>query len=217
MNKALVGEVIEPPKRKKRELLPYRGDETQVDERRRPVVEEGLKILDPKKEDFGERQARLEGQRVPYAGMQAHMEMAALVLAAGGTTRQAAAKAGISKRQVKKYMQSADFRTRIEEFRQLKFSKIAGRVLKELEKRTRKGAIEHIDLLDLLRVFDRMYGDPRKSGGGLQIGELNVTQNNYSALIEALLAPKSGNEKPSFPRVEPEDLLLPGESSPVEG
>ena len=205
------------PPRKKRDLLPARGDETSWDEKRRPVVEEGLKILDPKKETFEERQTRLDGQRVPYAGMVAHQEMAALVLAAGGTTRQAAAKAGISKRQVKKYLESSDFRSRIEEMRQLKFSRIAGRVLKELEKRTKKGAIEHIDLLDLLRVFDRMYGDPRKSGGGLQIGELNVTQNNYNALIAALLDAQSGDAGTDFQRVGPEDLRLPGTSSPVEG
>lgn len=211
-------EIIDPPKKRtQRTLLPSRGDETSWDEKRRPVVEEGLKILDPKRETFEERQTRLEGQRTPYAAMVAHQELAALVLAAGGTTRQAAAKAGVSKRQVKKYMESADFRQRIEEFRQQKFSKIAGRVLKELEKRTDPKAIKHIDLLDLLRVFDRMYGDPRKSGGGLQIGELNVTNNNYNALIQALLDAKPGDEGTSFPRMGPEDLRLPGKSSPVEG
>jgi hypothetical protein len=186
------------------------------DRNRAPLVNEALKFLPPKevRETFEERQARLEGKRIKYAGMKAHQEMAAQVLAAGGTFKQAAHRAGVSVRQVKKYYTEADFRTRIEEMRQVMFSKIRGRVIREMENRTKPGEIENIELLDLLRIFDRMYG-PIGGKSGVQIaGDLNVTSNNYDTLVAALLAPQSGAEGGDFPIFEPENLRLPSGSSP---
>jgi hypothetical protein len=175
-----------------------------------------MEILDPKRESFDERQERLGRNRVPYAGMVAHKEMAAMVLASGGTFRLAATKAGISVRQVKKYYTSADFRARIDELRKTAFSRILGRVLKELENRTDPEHIGNIDLLDLLRVWDRVAGAPGRNGGagGMNIGEINVTNNNYDALLASLLASQRGGESSDFQEYRPEELLVPGESPP---
>jgi len=213
--KALVGEVIEPRKKKKvredRALVVVPENASRIDRRTADLIKDDVKLLDPKRETFEERQERLEGNRVPYASMVAHQEMAAIILASGGTYRLAAAKAGVSVRQVKKYYSSADFRQRIEELRSTRFSKIIGRVLKELDKRTEKGAIEKIELLDLLRVWDRVAG-PVGGKGGVNIA---ITNNqNYDSLIAALTAPVGQGEGEDFQSYGPEDLRLPGGSSP---
>lgn len=210
--KAADVEVI-PPKRTRRELLPIPHDASRTDLKRVDEIKDSMEMLDPKRETFDERQARLERLRVPYAGMVAHMEMAAIVMAAGGSYRLAAAKAGVSVRQVKKYYSTADFRARIDELRKTRFSKILGRVLKDLDRRTKPGTIEKIELLDLLRVFDRVAGTPGKGGGGLNIGEVNVQNNNYSALTSALVAAVSGGEGRDFPEYGPEELSLPDEGT----
>jgi hypothetical protein len=206
-----------PPKKKKRhrELVPI-PDGAQPNLRRKAeAITPAMEILDPRRETFEERQERLENQRVPYASMAAHKEMAAMVLAAGGTYRLAAAKAGVSVRQVKKYYTTANFRTRIDELRKTTFSKILGRVLKELEVRTEPQVIKNIELLDLLRVWDRVAGSPGRGGaGGMNIGEINVTNNNYDAVVAALISAKRGGEGVDFQEYGPEDLLLSGESSP---
>jgi hypothetical protein len=213
--KAVTGEVIDPPKKKRihRELLPIPADANNALRKKAEAARESMEILDPKRETFEERQQRLEGKRVPYAGMVAHQEMAAMVLASGGTYKLAAAKAGVSVRQVKKYYQSADFRTRIDELRKTTFSKILGRVLKELENRTDPKKIGKIDLLDLLRVWDRVAGDPRRGPGGMNIGEINVTNNNYDAILAALVSSNAGGESSDFQEYRPEELLLPGEGT----
>lgn len=177
-----------------------------------PVVQEGLKILDPKRESFEDRADRLRAARVPYASMRAHEEMAAMVLAAGGSFRLAAAKAGVSKRQVKKYYTDPEFRARIEELRNTVFNKIRGRLLKELEKRTDDDSIGKIELLDLLRVYDRVYGSPGK--GNTTIGEVNVVNQNADTIIAALLAPKRAGESADFPNYEPGDFSVPGGGAP---
>jgi len=207
-------EYIDPPKRKKRVLIPIPDDATPALRKRAESMRPAMEILDPKRETFEERQARLEGKRVPYAGMVAHKEMAAMVLASGGSYKLAAAKAGVSIRQVKKYYTTADFRARIDELRKTTFSKIIGRVLRELEKRTDPEKIGKIDLLDLLRVWDRVAGSPGKGPGGMNIGEINVTNNNYDAVVQALLSAKRGGEDSDFQEYGPEDLLTSGEGAP---
>ena len=206
-------EYIDPPKRTrtKRELIPIPDDATPALRKRAESMRPAMEVLDPKRESFEERQQRLEGKRVPYAGMVAHQEMAAMVLASGGTFKLAAEKAGISVRQAKKYYQSADFRQRIDELRKTTFSKILGRVLKELENRTDPDKIGRIDLLDLLRVWDRVAGSPGKGPGGMNIGEINVTNNNYDSILAALLSPKPGREGRDIPVYRPEELLVSGE------
>jgi hypothetical protein len=167
-----------------------------------PMVREGLSIIDPKNETFEERSNRLRASRIKYAPMQAHMELAALALAAGGSFSIAAAKAGVSRRQVKKYYTDGEFRARIEELRNLMFSKVRGRVIKELENRTEPGKIEQIELLDLLRVFDRVAGPIGGKAGVNVAGDLNVSANQYDTIISAVLAQNTGPEEPDFPIFE---------------
>lgn len=208
-------EYIAPKKKKRhRELVVVPDGASHTLRKKAEAITPAMKILDPKRETFEERQERLENKRVPYAGMVAHKEMAAMVLAAGGTYRLAAAKAGVSVRQVKKYYTTADFRARIDELRKTTFSKILGRVLKELEVRTDPKVIGNIELLDLLRVWDRVAGSPGKGGaGGMNIGEINVTNNNYDSLVAALLSAKRRGEGSDFQEYGPEDLLLSSEGS----
>src|SRR5689334_5154499 len=97
---------------------------------------QGLRVLDPKAESFEERSERMAAARLPYAPMRAHMEMAAMVLASGGTFRLAATHAGISVRQVKKYYSTAEFRQRILELRETMMGKIRGRIVRDLVRRT---------------------------------------------------------------------------------
>lgn len=176
--------------------------ETGHDRNLLPVVREGLTIIDPKNETFEDRSARLRQQRVKYAPMQAHMEMAALALAAGGSFRIASQKAGVSVRQVKKYYTEAEFRARIEELRNMMFSKVRGRVIKELEKRTEPGKVEQIELLDLLRVFDRVAGPIGGKAGVNIAGDVNVSSTQYDTIIAAVLAQNTGTEGEDFPVFE---------------
>jgi hypothetical protein len=140
--------------------------------------------------------------------------MAAVILASGGTFKMAATKAGVSVRQVKKYYTEVEFRARIEEMRQVMFSKVRGRVVKELVNRTDPGKIEKIELLDLLRVFDRVAGPVGGKAGVNIAGDVNVTNTNYDTIIASLLAPESGEESSDFPRFELDSLRLPGQGSP---
>lgn len=199
------------------ERVPIGDDYTGHDMNLVPVVEEGSRILDPKNESFADRQVRISGQRKPYSAMRAHQEMAATALASGGSFRMAALKAGVSVRQVKKYYTEPQFRARIEELRASLFSKIRGRILKELEKRTDPANIERIELLDLLRVFDRVYGSPggKGAGGGVNIaGDINVTNTNYDTILAQILASNTESEGGSFPSFELDSLRLPGADSP---
>jgi len=198
---------------KKADLAPLPPNPSSVDVRRQPLVRENLALVPDSRETFEERQARLEGKRIKYSGMHAHQEMAALVLAAGGSFKMAATRAGISMRQVRKYYTEADFRARIEELRTVMFSKVRGRVIKELEKRTEPGKIDNIELLDLLRVFDRVAG-PLGGKAGIQIsGDVNVS-NNYDNIIQALLTPQPEPEGPDFPIYTVEGVTIPSGDSP---
>lgn len=198
------------------ERVPVSDDYSGHDRNLLPAVVEGVKLIDPQNETFAERQERLRGQRKPYASMRAHQEMAATVLAAGGSMRMASLKAGVSIRQVKKYYTEPDFRKRIEEMRSTMFQKVRGRVVKELEKRTRGGMIDRIELLDLLRIFDRVYGSPGgKGGSGVNIaGDINVTNTNYDTLVAQILAANTEAEGGDFPSFELDSLRLPEANSP---
>ena len=209
--------VAEPQKDKRALLVEPDAGFGRHEKNRLNDVKENMALIPGARESFEERQQRLTGQRVKYAPMIAHQEMAAIALASGSTMKQAAAKAGISTRQVRKYYTEADFRARIEELRQTVFSKIRGRVLKELENRTDPNRIGQVDLLDLLRIHDRVYGAPGgKGAAGIQIGgDLNVGTSQYDTIIAALLAPESGGQGADFPIYEPTDVS-PSSDSPPE-
>ena len=178
-----------------------------------PAVREGLHVLNPNNDGFDEVTGKYRKARIKYAPMRAHMELAAMTLAAGGSFRMAAAKAGVSVRQVKKYYSEAEFRARIEELRNTMFSKIRGRVIKEMESRTAPGKIEQIELLDLLRVFDRVAG-PIGGKAGVNIsGDVNVSTTQYDTIVAAVLAQNSPTEEPDFPIFELNGTAGPSEDS----
>lgn len=182
---------------------------------RLPVVRQGLEIIDPKNTTEQELIDRFAAKRTPYAPMRAHMELSAQVLAVGGTFKMAAARAGTSTRQVKKYWMQEQFRNRVEELRMTLLSRLRGRIVRELERRTGDESIKEMELLDLLRVWDRVGGGV-KGPGGITVGEMNLTQNNYDHILAAIITPDRGAQGSDFPSFEPGDLLLPGTSSPVE-
>ena len=176
--------------------------------KRAPVVQENLKLLRPKAEEEVEEEAMK--RRVRYASMVAHMEVAAAVIAAGGTTTLAARKAGVSKRQIRKYMESASFRERIQELQETLGNRIRGRVIKEVERRTSPQVIQKMELLDLLRVGDR-FGLGRGSGNNINIHQ---ETHNYESTFAAVVLSDREEEGEDFPTYEPSDFSLPGGNPP---
>lgn len=178
---------------------------------RLPRVNEGMTILVPKGQDFAEiKDDFMTRKRAKYGGMRAHMEMAATALATGATYKIAAAHAGISVRQVKKYMQDPDFRERITELRSVLMSKIQGKIVQELDRRTEPDEIKGLEMMDVLRVLDRT------TGKSALIGEVNVTNNNYEAIFNAIIDPNARSESADFPAYESADLELPEGDSQVD-
>lgn len=196
------------------------SDSSQI-RRRAPAVEEGLKLLKLKSEDeLVESEVK---KRKRYASMRAHKEIAATVLAVGGSRKMAARKAGVSIRQIQKYFTDPDFRERIQEIQELASNRIRGRVMKEVTRRTGPKMIKRMELLDLLRVGDR-FGLGRGKASAISI--TNIEQNNYEALFNEVFLSDDPNaqqyldteeEGADFPAFEPTRVALSGGDSPVEG
>lgn len=194
------------------------GDSPQI-RRRAPVVEEGLKLLRVKDEEELIEQNTKKRQR--YAAMHAHREIAATVLALGGSRKMASRKAGVSTRQIQKYYADPDFRERIQELQELAANKIRGRVMNEVTRRTGPAMIKKIELLDLLRIGDR-FGLGRGNASAISINNTEV--HNYEALFNQVFlgdnpqqSADAGEESEDFPAFEPTGLALSGGDSPVEG
>lgn len=186
------------------------GDSGMV-RRRAPVVEEGLKVLKLKGEE-----ELIEGnikKRVRYAAMHAHREMAAAVLAVGGTRKMASRKAGVSVRQIQKYWEDPDFRERIQELQELLGGRVRGKVMKEINRRTSPVMIKRMELLDLLRVGDR-FGLGRGKNAAVNT-EVNI--HNYESIFNSVFLADSEEESEDFPTFEPTRLALSGGDSPVDG
>lgn len=152
-------------------------------------------------------------RRKKYAAMRTRQELAATALAAGYPMNEVAEKAGVSTSQVRHYMESADFRERVSEIRQLLFSGVQGRIIAELDRRFTRDTLQSAELMDILRVLDR-------SMGGKDKGVADITVNNYEAIFETFLATiqnsDSGGEGEDFPEYTAQDLLLPGGDTPSD-
>lgn len=185
------------------------------DRKRLEPTNRGLAILNPKGlelEDYKEE--IVKKPRMRYAAMRAHMEMASQALAVGATQKLAAQYAGVSARQIKKYMMDPDFRARIEEHRATTTSRIRGKIVRELDRRTGPAVIKNLELLDLLRIMDRL----NIGGKGMAItveGDVNVN-NKYENILAALFAPNPGADGSDFPEYGPSDILVPGTNSPID-
>jgi hypothetical protein len=192
-------------------VMPIEQQSGQV-RNRLPVANAGLTIINPQGKDFEDHQEDMERKRLPYSAMQAHMEMAAQALAVGATVKMAAAYAGVSRRQVKKYLASADFRARVEELRNLLVSRLRGKVIRELNRRTSPEKIAQMDLLDILRIGDRVG-----LGRGENIAERDSGTSNYDRLIQQIFLVGQGRDQgEDFPLYGSESLPLPGTDSPVD-
>lgn len=149
--------------------------------------------------------------RTKFHSLRPHKEMAATMLAAGGSTQQAADVANISTRQVKKYYQDADFRERVVELRQIVLSEVQGTIIEELRKRVSPEKIAKMDVMDLLRIYDRTTGGKDK---GL---DAQVTVVKYDAIFEQIsqqiTRADADAEVEDFQEYGPEDLLVPGGDS----
>lgn len=184
-----------------------------------PAVTHNMKILHAK--NNMENEDITYAKRVPYASMRAHMETAAVVLAAGGTQKMAAAKAGVHPRQIKKYNANPDFRQRVAELQETLVNKILGKVVTEIDRRTNPEIIAKMELLDLLRVGDRV-GLGRGSGNTIVN---DTSQTNYEATFNQLILSEpdkkrvlnAGEENLDFPEFESTSLALSGGDSPIDG
>lgn len=173
-----------------------------------------LRLLDRQPLDAEEVQQQMvrKNPRIRYSGMRSHMELAAHALAVGSTQKMAARYAGVSERQVKKYYADPDFRVRIEELRAVLASKLKGRIMRELDRRTSGQNIKNMELLDMLRVFDRITTGGK--GMAIQVaGDVNVS-NNYEAILASLFNPNAGSNGGDFPVYESDRLQLSGGDSP---
>lgn len=189
------------------------------DRKRLEPANRGLQILNPTGKEFEDyKEEIVKKPRLRYAAMRAHQEMAAQALAVGATQKLAAQYAGVSPRQIKKYQTDPEFRARIEEMRALMASKITGKIMRELDRRTDRATIKNMELLDLLRIMDRLTVGGKGMGKGIQVnveGDVNV--HKYENILAALFAPNSEPDGGDFPEYGPSDVLVPGTSSPVDG
>jgi hypothetical protein len=186
------------------------GDSGMV-RRRAPVVQEGLRIL--KIKDEVELVDSNIKKRLRYAAMHAHRELAAAVLAVGGTRKMASRKAGVSVRQIQKYWEDPDFRERIQELQELLGNRVRGKVMKEINRRTAPAMIKKMELLDLLRVGDR-FGLGRGKASAIST-EVNI--HNYESIFNSVFLADPEQESEDFPAFEPTSLALSGGDSPVDG
>lgn len=182
-----------------------------------PVVSQNMRTLRaPAPSKVHEK---IVAKRARYAAMKTHMEIAAIAIAAGATPKIAARKAGVHRRQIHKYMTMVDFRERVHELQETLGNRILGRVLKEVNRRTEPEVIAKMELLDLLRVGDRV-GLGRGSGSTIINNEGTI--NNYEANFNALFHEGAADEEQlsdaseegvDFPEFKPTSLALSGGDS----
>lgn len=203
------------------EVQVYENDSTKT-RRNAERTAEHLKTLRVPDPETIEEKAIKKRQR--YAPMQRNMELAAYAIAAGASVKVAARKVGVSPRQIRKYQTHADFRDRVVELHEVLATKVRGKIIKEIDRRTSPKMIAKMELLDVLRVGDR-FGLGR--GAGSVIVNDNREINNYEATFNQLfhgtasqdpLELSDGEEEGvDFPEFEPTSLALSGGDSPVDG
>jgi hypothetical protein len=180
-------------------------------------VNRDLAVIDPtgKKSDVDQIEASYRRKpRMRYAAMRARMEASAFVIATGGTYKMAGSYAGVSPRQIKKYMADPDFRARVDELRELLAGKIQGKILKEFNRRVTGDHIQRMDTMDLSRIYDRVTGGGK--GMKLNIGEVNIG-NKYEQVLNEIFSAVPDDDGEDFPSYGDPSLIIPGTSTPVEG
>ena len=184
-------------------LVPKSGMTPQIKHKMEPV-QQNLRVLAPNENDLDHAEKKKEfheRKRVKYASMRSHMEIAATVIAAGGSYKMAATQAGVSARQVRKYVSDSDFRARVEELRELLMGRVRGRIQEEFLRRTEPGKIEGLEIMDLSRIYDRTGtdADARDREGA----------NNYDRILQQIFITNSGGQGVDFPEYGDENLQVP--------
>lgn len=179
------------------------------------VVQANLEVLAAAQPVRGEEAIYNElieqGVRPAYAAMAAHQEIAANMLACGATLGEAANRAGVSEVTISKYWSDMSFRRRVIELRSIVMDGISGRIVSELDRRTRGRNLQNMELSDLIKVFDRTNPKPTAAGRNVSVaGNLTVTQLNYEGLSAEIRRVDAAEESPAFP------ILGPGSPSLAE-
>lgn len=178
-------------------------------------MNQGLRLLNPKDQGLEEVEEAIRRQpRIKYTRMRAHRELATQALAVGATQKLAAQYAGVSRRQVAKYMTEADFRERIEEHRTVMASKIRGKIMKEVDRRTDGKMVRNLEVMDLMRILDRLNGNSQKGITMNFEGDVNV--NKYEGVLAAIFGTDTSGDVEDFPSYEHPSLTIPGTSTSVD-
>jgi hypothetical protein len=182
------------------------------------MVNQNLTVLAQERPDAvrGEDQIYSElieqGVRPAFASMAAHQEIAAAMLSCGATLGEAADRAGVTEVTISKYWADQSFRRRVFELRSVVVDGINGRIVGELDRRTKGRNLQNMELMDVLRVFDRT--NPKQSGSQRSVttvaGNLSVTQLNYEGLSAEVRRVDTPEESADFP------LLGPGSPAVAE-
>ena len=126
-----------------------------------------------------------ESKRRAWAALEAHKEMAATILAAGGTLGEAADHAGVTEATVRGYLEDEHLRARIEEQRTLIRARIGGRIEQWMERRTADPeALDAADPQTTLRIYDRVAGPAGGRGVAPPPAVTNINILTYGDLME---------------------------------
>ena len=148
-----------------------------------------------------------------YVSLSVRMEIAAAVLAAGGSFRQAGRACGRSAAAVQGWNEQSRFRERVQELQAIVSQQISGRILREFERRTREDQLDKLEVLDLTRIFDRVV-DRTPAALERKAAEAGEDEDaKYINITNQILNIDTSGQGADFPIYSDEDLQLPGGDS----
>lgn len=151
-------------------------------------------------------------QRQRFAELETARELAATVLAAGGTISEAAGRAGVTARTVSSYLTNEAFRHRVDEHRSVIRARVGGRIESWMERKTLDPAkLDESDPRAVLAIYDRIA----PVGKNIHAEQTNVTINNYAEFMERLGG--VGRQRPAQAQVVVDDPGTQGRGFPLVG
>lgn len=148
--------------------------------------------------------------RTRYASLPVKKEIAAVVLAAGGSIAQAAKAVGCTRAAIRRYLQEDAFRERVGELQAQTSTLVTGRILQEFDKRTRPEEIQKLEVLDLTRILDRVQGQTPHAQDAKRKEEEPHDGDQYVFALQQIINVDGGSEGEDFPAFTAEDLRLSG-------
>ena len=188
--------------------------------RKLQVVDSNLDIIAPDADDLDFATLKADyadRKRVKYAALRAHQEIAATMIACGATYEMAGAQAGVSDRQIRKYMTDSDFRARVAELREKLTSQVHGAILNRFAELVSAGNIRNLEVMDLTRIFDRVVGTSQGGGRGGPVVNTGEGQERYDNFLQQITVVVNSGQSPDFPEFETTDVRLSEGSSPLDG